>query len=156
MSLLWAKVAKRPAYEDDDWHTSNETHDDHPLNPTFQAAGIKPSPCGYSLCDDHDEHYSDAFDEAERRSFKSWETGNHLPVERVSLKEPVHGFEPHCDVHTLLRYQRDPESRGSHPVWFRHEGKHYIFNGHHGTAAALRRGDSHLDVHMIDLDKDDD
>lgn len=158
MSLLWTKVARHPAYLDeypaDYGGTLNETHDDHPLNPAFEAAGIKHAPCAYSLCDDHDPDHSDTFDRAEEVAFRHRRSGTMPPVERVDLSKPVHGFEPTADMHTLRRYMADPTSRGSHPVWFRHDGKHYIFNGHHGTAAAMHRGDSHLDVHMIDLDKE--
>lgn len=154
MSLLWTKVAK--AY-DDDWKTTNETHDDHPLNPAFKAAGIKEAPCAFSLCDDHDPDHSDTFDRAETKAFHTVDSGRSIPTERVDLSKPVYGFEPHADMHAIRRYTKHPESRpGGHPTWFRHNGEHYIFNGHHGTAAALRRGDSHLTVHMIDLDKDSD
>lgn len=138
MSLLWTKVA---AYAED--------HDEHHLNPAFEAAGIKPGPCGFSLCHDADWDHSDAFDEAERRFFN----GEHKP-ERISLAEPVYGFEHTADMHTIRRYTKHPESRKGPITMFRHQGKHYLFNGHHGTAAALRRGDSHLDVEMVDLDKD--
>lgn len=154
MSLLWLR-AKR-SYDDEDSRpgTYNEVHDDHSLHPIFEAAGIKHAPCAYSLCDDFDHDHSDAFDDAETKAFRHRRAGTMPPVERVSLHEPVHGFEATCDRHTLAAYQAFPQSRDGHPIWFRHEGKHYIFNGHHGTAAAMRRGDSHLDVHMIDLDKD--
>ncbi len=76
-------------------------------------------------------------------------------MERVDLSKPVHGMENLADLHTLRKYQHDSSNRKSgHPIWFRHRGQHHIMDGHHGTAAAMRRGDSHLDVHMIDLDKD--
>lgn len=156
MSLLWTRVASTMAY-DDPRHPHYEGHDDHTLHPIFAAAGMKPAPCTYTRCADWDEEHSNAFDEAEGRAYEAWADHKKPPVEHVDLSKPVHGFEPVCDRHTLLKYTADPTSRiGGHPVWFRHKGQHYVMDGHHGTAAALRRGDSHLAVHMIDLDKDDD
>lgn len=38
----------------------------------------------------------------------------------------------------------------------RHQSDQEGLNGHHGLSGALRRGDSHADVHMIDLDKEED
>lgn len=155
MALLWTQAAQHAQ----DWESYNgeEPHDYHALHPAFEAAGIKHAPCGYTRCDDHDGEHSDAFDEAERRSFDTHDSGKELPREKVDLSKPVHGFESTADLHTLRKYTADPTTRpAGDPVWFRSKGKHYIFNGHHGTAAAMRRGDSHLHVRMIDLDKDPD
>ncbi len=153
MSLLW-RVASALA-DHDSFHPDDEEHHEHALHPSFAAAGLKQAPCTYSRCHDWDEEHSNAFDEAEGQSYEHWADGTRPPVERVSLDKKPHGFEPVCDMHTLRKYTHSPESRkGGHPIWFRHKGEHYVMDGHHGTSAALRRGDSHLDVHMIDLDKD--
>ena len=141
MSLLW-KVAVS---------LDDEEHHEHALHPAFEAAGIKPAPCGFSRCPDMDFDHSDAFDLAETHLH---DKGEHLPVERIDLAKPLYGFEATADMHTMRRYQSHPETRRGLPIVFRNEGKHFIMNGHHGLAGALRRGDSHADVHMIDLDKD--
>lgn len=138
MSLLW--VAARRAHS-----AYAEDHTEHDLHPAFAAAGIVPSRCGFPLCHDVDYDHAEAFDEAERRGFE----GKYHP-ERISLAEPVHGFEHICDLHTLRRYTHEPPTEPA--LMFRHQGQHHILNGHHRLAAALRRGDSHADVDMIDLD----
>ena len=76
------------------------------------------------------------------------------PVERIDLSKPLYGFENNCHPSVLSKYTAHPEARRGRPYVFRHQGKHYIMDGHHGLAGALLRGDSHADVHMIDLDKD--
>lgn len=159
MSLLWVKVAKQMTDDEyDDYYghprSARETnyaedHNQHGMSPAFEAAGIKHAPCAFSLCNDVDWDHSDAFDEAEDRFFK----GQHEP-HRLDLSQPVHGFEATADMHTLRRYTKHPESRGGNePSVFRFRGKTYIHNGHHGIAAALRRGDSHIDTAMVDLDQ---
>lgn len=154
MSLLWRTAA---ALVDDSYQPWDEEHHEHALSPVFEAAGIKHSPCAYTRCHGWHEDYSNAFDKAEEKGYEHYEKGTSPPIERVSLKEPVHGFEPTSDRSQMLAYQHFPEKmQKTPPTWFRHEGKHYIMDGHHRTAAAMRRGDSHLDVHMIDLDKDAD
>lgn len=175
MSLLWTKASRhasvdadaavehlrqkwvgQPADVDDDhvrhW-VDEEEHDEHWLHPTFAAAGIKDSPCGYSRCTTQDEEHSDAFDDAERHMFHHGYDS--VPVHHLDLKKTtLHGFEPTCDMHTLRKYIKDPTARQGLPMVFKHKGEHHIMNGHHGLAAALIRGDSHADVHLIDLDKD--
>jgi hypothetical protein len=157
MTLLWAKVAK---YYDDDEHwlpmtPHREEHSEHALHPAFRDAGIKPSPCGYTLCDDFDQEHSDRVDEAERRSFHLREQGQRAPVRQVDLSTPIYGMENHVDHDTLDQYQADPSSRShGHPLLFQHGGAHYIIDGHHATAAAMRRGDHRLVAHVIDLDED--
>jgi hypothetical protein len=140
MALLWTKVARS---------SLDETHDEHSLHPAFEAAGIRHAPCAYVRCDDFDEAHSDVFDEAENR----FSEGHHQR-EDVDLSKPLYGFEPTCDMHTLRRYTKHPESRSGDPAIFRHQGKHYIFNGHHGISGALRRGDKTMPMDVVDLDKD--
>jgi hypothetical protein len=143
MSNLWVRVAVS---------SYDEPHDQHTLHPSFAAAGIKEAPCAASYCPDVDWDHSDAFDRAEHTMF----TGKgDLPVEHLDLTKPLHGFETTCDMHTLRRYTHHPESRKGLPTVFRHQGKAYVMNGHHGLAGALRRGDTGADVHMIDLDKEE-
>lgn len=140
MSLLW--VAARQAQA-----AYAEEHAEHDLHPAFAAAGIKTGPCAFPLCHDADDDHAEAYDEAERRGF-----AGDYHRERIDLSQPLYGFEHTCDLHTLRRYTHQaPEE----PAFvFRHRGAHYIMNGHHRLAAALRRGDTHADVDMIDLDED--
>jgi hypothetical protein len=155
MSLLWKTAV---ALED-------EEHDRHGLHPAFKAAGVKEAPCGFSRCPDMDFEHSDAFDRASIRNWhsqgiddsgdaSSWHTSD-LPVEHLDLSKPLYGFEHTCDLHTLRRYIDHPQARKGLPTVFRHSGEHYVMDGHHGLAGALRRGDSGADVHMIDLDKEE-
>lgn len=154
MSNLWVKVAR--ADGDDDFNPSlDEKHHQHSLHPAFAAAGIKEAPCGFSRCPDMDFDHSDAFDRAETKGYEHYEGGTSPPTEHLDLSKPLHGFEPTCDMHTLRRYTHHPETRKGLPTVFRHQGGHYIMNGHHGLSGALRRGDTHMDVHMIDLDQED-
>jgi hypothetical protein len=141
MSNLWATAII----------SYDEEHEDHALHPAFEAAGIKHAPCAFSRCPDMDFEHSDAFDRAETHLYNEKEN---LPVEHIDLSKPIYGFEATADLHTLRRYTAHPESREGLPIVFRHQGKHFILNGHHGLAGALRRGDSGADVHMIDLDKE--
>lgn len=146
MSNLWVKVA----VDDDD-----DDYEHRHLHPSFETAGIKKAPCGFSLCPDKDPDHVDAFDRAEEQVFDHREKHQDLPVERIDLAKPLYGYESRADMHTIRRYTRHPETRKGIPTVFRHHDKHYIVNGHHGLAGALRRGDSHADVQMIDLDKED-
>jgi hypothetical protein len=152
MSLLW-RVAKSYADDDDeDWSLKEEPHDRHALHPMFEAAGIKSQPCAHYRCDEEDPEHSAAFDEAERRHFDRRYTG----MERFDLSQPVHGFEPTAMTRTLVAYEHFPDAPNvkKPPIYFRYKGQTHIMDGHHRTAAALRRGDSHINVKMIDLDAD--
>lgn len=146
MSLLWAQAAT----VEDERYDGDEDHDDHALHPTFEAAGIKHSPCGFSRCPNQDFEHSDAFDEAETRMFN----GVRMPVKHLDLTKPVYGFEHTADMHTLRAYTRDPGARKGLPVVFQHQGRQHIMNGHHGIAAAMLRGDSSIPVHHINLDQE--
>ena len=145
MSNLWVVAAhKNPlGYED---------HDRHPMHPMFEAAGIKHAPCGSSYCYDMDRDHSDVFDRASTRA--NDRDGERPPVERIDLSKPLYGYEDNCYLGTLGKYTAHPEARRGLPFVFRYNDKHYILDGHHGLSGALLRGDSHADVHMIDLDKD--
>ena len=140
MSLLWTKVAS--------WRIDDEEHDEHAMHPSFEAAGLKHAPCAFVRCPEFDEEHSDAFDRAEERFFN----GDHHP-ENVDLSKPIYGFEPTCKMRTLRHFTDHPEARPQEPAIFRHQGKHYLFDGHHGVSAALRRGDKTMKMAVVDLDK---
>lgn len=140
MALLWTKVARS---------SLDETHDEHSLHPAFEAAGIKHAPCAFVRCDDYDDEHSSAFDRAETHFYN----GEHHH-EDVDLSQPLYGFEPTCKMRTLRRFTTHPEDRPDDPCIFRHQGKHYVFDGHHGISGALRRGDKTMPMHVVDLDKD--
>lgn len=149
MSTLWVE-AVGSRYEDERYDGNlDEEHHEHALHPTFEAAGIRHSPCGFSRCPEQDFEHSDAFDRAEEISMNH---GSHLPVKDLDLSQPVHGFEATADLHTLRRYRDNPSARRGLPVVFQHRGKQHIMNGHHGIAAAMMRGDGSIRVHHISLD----
>jgi hypothetical protein len=148
MSLLW-RVAK--SYGDEDLTIADESHDDHVLHPTFEAAGMRHSPCCYSRCEQQDLDHADAFDEAERRHF----AGETTP-ERLDLTKPIHGFESTADLHTLRAYRLFPDvPHVQRPVKaFRFKGQVHLMDGHHRTAARMFNGEPHVDSDMADLDAD--
>lgn len=147
MSLLWVEAAHT------DWDP-DESHDWHRLHPAFEAAGIKPSPCNYTDCDQHDGEHSDAFDRADDINYENHQAGRKAPVEHVDpKKDPIHGFESSGHPSLIRKYLKDPQSRSAGlPVAFRHQGNLHLIDGHHGTAAALHRGDARIPMHVIDLD----
>lgn len=152
MSNLWVKVAVDD--EPDFSYSKGEEHYKHALHPAFEAAGIRHAPCAASYCPDVDHKHADAFDRAEEQVFDGLKHRD-LPVEHMDLSKPLYGYETTADMHTIRRYTHHPQTRKGLPTVFRHEGGHYIMDGHHGLSGALRRGDTHTDVQMVDLDKED-
>lgn len=164
MSTLWIEAASwgddydgddhfvpYQHHHDDDFDANlDEEHHAHALHPSFEAAGIRHSPCGFSRCPEQDFEHSDAFDRAEEISMRQ---GSRLPVKSLDLTGPVHGFETTADLHTLRQYRDNPGARRGLPVVFQHRGKQHIMNGHHGIAAAMLRGDQSTPVHHINLDE---
>lgn len=147
MTLLWAQIPRQARYDEAD-----ETHEDHQLNPVFEAAGIKHSPCADQTCERYDDDHGDDFEEAFRRLDEANRTGAHIPIERVDTRvTPLHGFEPTADMHQLRHYMR--QQADVPPTAFRSGGKLHLIDGHHRAAAALRNGNQHVDTAIIDLDR---
>jgi hypothetical protein len=78
----------------------------------------------------------------------------------VSLKQPVYATQSHVSQAHIDKYLVDPGAMSHHkskypsstsnylgdgaPMFVTHEGRLHTTEGHHRTAAALQRGDSHI------------
>lgn len=84
-----------------------------------------------------------------------WE---HLPDDVVSLKQPIHTHQGYVYPHAVrekLREEADPDAwpedyggeyqeGGAEAKFVRHEGQHYLLDGHHRFAKARLMGDSSM------------
>lgn len=89
----------------------------------------------------------------------------------VSLKRPVYATQSHVSQGHIDKYLADPGATSHHklkygettgnsnylgdgsPLFVTHEGRLHAIEGHHRTAAALQRGDSHIMGWHYDADK---
>lgn len=79
----------------------------------------------------------------------------------VNLKQPVYATQSHVSQAHIDKYHADPGAMSHHqmkyqhmgknnylgdgaPMFVTHEGRLHAIEGHHRTAAALQRGDSHI------------
>jgi len=92
----------------------------------------------------------------------------HGQYKPINLKQPVHATQPLVSENHIQRYMRNPKDVTEHakkygpgdylgnesPMFVTHQGELHATEGHHRTAAALRRGDSSIMGWHYDLDKD--
>jgi len=70
---------------------------------------------------------------------------------KISDLNPTQPFV-RTDNQEKLKTKVDEKSP-SHIIVATHKGKHYIMDGHHAVAAAAFRGDTHVPVKHLDMDK---
>jgi 8-oxo-dGTP pyrophosphatase MutT (NUDIX family) len=81
---------------------------------------------------------------------------------------PLHGgnvyaTQPRVTNRGVNMYLKDPDRKSSsgrpnypandRPIFVKHGGDYYTLDGHHRTAAAMLRGDEHVEGHVYDADK---
>lgn len=83
----------------------------------------------------------------------------------VSLHQPVYATQSHVSQRHLDKYHAVPNAsthedngRGDYlgdeaPMMVTHRGRLHVTEGHHRVAAALQRGDSHIEAHHFDADE---
>lgn len=91
----------------------------------------------------------------------------------VSLKGPVYATQSHVSQTHLDKYHSDPEAKTDRmdkfhpdqhgmvsdyvgdkaPLFVTHQGRLHTIEGHHRVAAALQRGDSHINAYHYDADQ---
>jgi len=77
----------------------------------------------------------------------------HYKPERMEVKS-LHATQPFNRTDNPDRVKdKIAEKNPSHIRVATHKGKRYVVDGHHAVMAAHLRGDSHVDVHHIDLDQ---
>lgn len=96
-------------------------------------------------------------------NYAAWR--KHGEVLRVPLREGnLYATQGIVRDHGVAQYLKDPHSNWKirarpgypgydHPLFVHHEGNYYTLDGHHRTAAALVRGDSHILGNVYDADK---
>jgi hypothetical protein len=94
----------------------------------------------------------------------------HATYGHVDLRQPVHATQSHVSQNHIDKYLGDPGAQSHHrekypnaggsdylgdgaPMFVTHEGRLHATEGHHRTAAALQRGDSHIMGWHYDADK---
>lgn len=78
------------------------------------------------------------------------EVAKHAPKKKVPVKD-LHSTQEgtHFDSANAAWKFKDTD-----PILVAHHGgKHFIINGHHRVMAHKLRGQSHIDAHVVDLDK---
>lgn len=99
-----------------------------------------------------------------------------MDKEKVDLSQPIHAMQPHLYKDKLKSYLDNPEGkttaqekfRGAddqtqkaidhypfthHPGFIKYQGRLHVVDGHHRVAAAMMRGDSHIEGKVYDADK---
>lgn len=83
----------------------------------------------------------------------------------VDIKQPVYATQSHVSQTHLDKYKANPDAtthqdRGDDrylgdeaPLMVTHGGRLHTIEGHHRVAAALQRGDHHIDAYHYDADK---
>jgi hypothetical protein len=95
----------------------------------------------------------------------------HATYGAVNLKQPVYATQSHVSQAHIDKYLADPGATSHHrekygettgnsnylgdgaPMFVTHEGRLHATEGHHRTAAALQRGDSHIMGWHYDADE---
>ncbi len=93
----------------------------------------------------------------------------HATFGPVNISKGVQATQPHVSQTHIDRYLDNPHDQSDHsyqfgqnsdylgehsPLFVTHQGILHATEGHHRTAAALQRGDSHIHGWHYDLDKD--
>lgn len=160
----WDNSTPEPTHEEDQHH---EEHDEYPS----------------SFHERHDQAYQKALDSKARESQPDHEddelmdfVGNHgtdrgfwekhAKLEPVDIKnQPVYATQSHVSQSHLDKYHSSP-SAPTHtdsgessylgdeaPLMVTHNGRLHAIEGHHRTAAALQRGDSHIQAWHYNADE---
>ena len=94
--------------------------------------------------------------------FKHWHTKGEIT--HVPLRGPnVYATQARVTNRGVNMYLRDPDKKSGsgrpnypaneRPMFVKHGGEYYTLDGHHRTAAAMLRGDEHVEGHVYDADK---
>lgn len=76
----------------------------------------------------------------------------HKPTDmKISDLNATQPFVKTLDQETLKKKMN--EKNPSHILVATHKGKHYIMDGHHAVMAAAMRGETHVPVKHLDMDK---
>jgi GNAT superfamily N-acetyltransferase/8-oxo-dGTP pyrophosphatase MutT (NUDIX family) len=97
-------------------------------------------------------------------NYEAW--NKHGEVQDVPLHEGnVYATQGIVRDHGVAQYLKDPQQKwknilghpgypgNDHPLFVKHQGDYYTMDGHHRTAAAMVRGDSHVTGMVYDADK---
>jgi hypothetical protein len=71
-----------------------------------------------------------------------------MPIKGLKATQP---FNRTDDTEKLK--DKITDTNPTHVTVYTHKGKHYVGDGHHAVMAAHLRGDTHIDVNHVDLDK---
>ena len=94
----------------------------------------------------------DSRDKEERAKAK--ETYDNLHSRKKMEIKDLHATQPFVRTNAVERLKsKVAESDPHHIHVVTHKGTHYIADGHHAVMAAKLRGDTHVTVNHIDLDK---
>lgn len=164
-------------FDEDLWdqHSPEPTHEE---NQHQEEHGEYPS----SFHERHDQAYQQAMDHKAREDEPDHSddelmdfVGNHgnnkpfwqqhAKLEDVSLHQPVFATQSHVSQSHLDKYHQSPGAqthtdRGDNnylgdeaPLMVTHHGRLHTIEGHHRTAAALQRGDSHIQAWHYNADE---
>ena len=117
---------------------------------------------------DHTDHALMHFQRNEGVLPSTWE--NKGTLGKVDISGPVHATQSHVNQSHLDRYSAKPSDKSwwehrsgrtdetgykgsKHPMFVTHQGRLHVLEGHHRVAAALQRGDSHIEGWHYDADK---
>lgn len=96
-----------------------------------------------------------------------WE---HLPLESVSLRQPVWTHQGHVSAEVVRAklhegeqddndpepWEEDPDPGGHDPKFVRHEGRHYLLDGHHRLVKARLMGEDSMLGRVYDTSRPED
>lgn len=166
----WNELEPEP--EDHDWHHFDEHGEFSPSHSERHQKAYDDWSKGEAARDvpDHTSHHLHVFQRSDGLFPDTWE--KHGEFKPVGIKGPVWATQSHVNQGHINRYKNDPgdkswfEHRGGdpmkagveykgtkHPLFVTHQGRLHVIEGHHRVAAAMQRGDTHIQGWHINLDE---
>lgn len=166
---LWDGSSPEPTHKE---QAHYEEHDEYPdsfeerHNQAYQQALHKRNQEGVP---DHEDNALMRFVGDHGENTAHWK--QHASYGHVNLKQPVYATQSHVSQHHIDKYLANPGATSHHrekygpnaggsdylgdgaPMFVTHQGRLHATEGHHRTAAALQRGDSHIMGWHYDADK---
>jgi hypothetical protein len=170
---LWDHTTPEPTKEEEAHHAEHDEYPDSHWERHEKAYGDAMEAKKAESTPDHRDPDLHEFVGEHGSESKTWQNKGSLG--KVNLQGPVYATQSHVGQTHINRYLDNPEDESwhrqktpghlkplqnsmgylgdSHPMFVTHQGRLHVTEGHHRVAAALQRGDKHIEGWHYDADK---
>lgn len=164
---LWDHTTPEPTKEEEAHHAEHDEYPDSHWERHEKAYGDALEAKKKESEPDHRDEDLHNFVGEHGGNDKIWQ--NKGTLGKVDLTGPVHATQSHVGQTHINRYLDDPHGPSwhqvkykgpsgdylghEHPMFVTHQGRLHVVEGHHRVAAALQRGDKHIEGWHYDADK---